>query len=129
MRAFFREESCNQRIRHRLKHTVRCSKNKHPPEKEFVNRGPTHFRIGHKSHESRQHVQSKRRNHQLAVAQFIDQKTANDDTKAKASETCASNRAQLRAGEAVLATPSSENTATNGEAHAGGQNSHKTSPQ
>ena len=65
---------------------------------------------------------------QLAVADFIDHHTADNNTEAKARKPRPSNFAQFNSGETEFSTPIGHNTSSNAEADAGRQNRHKSSP-
>ena len=126
MRTVLREERRHERIRHGFQRPVGKGKNKHADGQHLigVRRG-----VRHERDHRRQHVQRKSRDHQLAVADFVADDSADNNTEAKAGESGAADGAQLRGGEAKLGAPVVENTAADAEAHAGGEDGHKAGPK
>ena len=84
MRAVIRIKRRNQRIRYRLERAVGEREDEHPPIKQPISRQLRLTCCGAKGHKSREHVQRKCGNDELAIAHLVADYSAKDDAEAKA---------------------------------------------
>jgi hypothetical protein len=74
-------------------------------------------------------MESKRRNDQFAITDFVAKQPANDDAKAEAGEARPVNVAKLRGRKAKIGPPIGQDAASDAEPNPGSQNGEKSSPK
>jgi len=83
------EKSCDQRVGNGFQSPVSDSEQECTPEKVVVCGFFSHAIGCAKSDKSGDNMKKKGSDHQLAIANFVDNHTADDDTEAESCEACA----------------------------------------
>src|SRR3954469_19759854 len=107
------EERRDQRIGDRLQRPVRYRKNKGSQPEVNESRLRCHPRHGAKGDQCRYYVERKRRGDQFAIADFIHDDSANDNTETESREPGPVDQARFEVREVKIMHPIAENAATN----------------
>lgn len=128
MRPVFGEQRCHKWVCDCLQGSVRDREDERSPIEEVISRLGILSRRRGKSHKCGKCMESKGCENEFSIADLIHNHTANNDAKAETRKSGSVDGTKLSGIEAKFGSPVGQNTTTDTETYAGGENRHKSGP-